>query len=232
MELAAQDLHTYVKHLEESISLTNVTTIFVHVAAGVRAIHAAGLMHRDLHPKNVLMCPGDGILAKVGDLGSTCALPGATARGLTQNVTALNCRAPEILFCTGAKYDDRSRYIGAHLATYSQAVDIWAIGTILMYLDIQEYILLPRTRLGHSVVQAGTVANHILKMLGRPSPELAHREGWSFQGLDATECPSMLHDIRKKCRLFALGMQMLRYDPTERPTAANLVETFANHRGS
>lgn len=64
--------------------------LFSQVLAGVAAAHAAGVLHRDLKPGNILLAPGpSGVLAKVTDFGLAKVLladtpsgPGDTIQGL------------------------------------------------------------------------------------------------------------------------------------------------------
>jgi serine/threonine protein kinase len=67
---------------ETQPSLDEALRVFAGIAAGVRAAHEAGLVHRDLKPGNILMATGvDGeAIPKVSDFGLVKAVAGETLR--------------------------------------------------------------------------------------------------------------------------------------------------------
>ena len=83
--------------------------------AGLQAVHAAGLMHRDVKPSNLLI--DDAGVLKVGDFGQ--ARPNDRIRDdpdYSHQISTRWYRAPEILF--GAR-------------KYTGAIDLWAAGVVL-----------------------------------------------------------------------------------------------------
>lgn len=80
------------------------------VAAGLRALHAAGIVHRDLNPRNILLDEDGAVLA---DLGLAKDL--AAGSGLTQPMGTGRYRAPE--------QEDYSAEIGT-------ATDVYAFGVL------------------------------------------------------------------------------------------------------
>ncbi|HSK01251.1 MAG TPA: serine/threonine-protein kinase, partial [Kofleriaceae bacterium] len=82
------------------------------IADGLAAVHAAGLVHRDLKPGNVML---DGARAKLVDFGIAKFLGGDTARETMRRVGTPAYMAPEQL-------------VGGLI---SPAVDVWALGVVL-----------------------------------------------------------------------------------------------------
>ncbi len=80
----------------ESLSLESGVRIVGHMLAGLREIHAAGLVHGDLRPENVFVSR-DGSRVAIGDLGGTDGTVGSRAQ----------YTAPEALESEG-HYDARS----------------------------------------------------------------------------------------------------------------------------
>jgi hypothetical protein len=82
------------------------------IADGLAAVHAAGLVHRDLKPGNVML---DGARAKLVDFGIAKFLGGDAARETVRRVGTPAYMAPEQL-------------AGGLI---SPAVDVWALGVVL-----------------------------------------------------------------------------------------------------
>ena len=83
-----------------ALASADALPILADAAAGLAAIHAHGLVHRDVTPRNVLLAGGtarlgDLGLARVGDVGTTAPGGGLTATGTA--VGTLGYLAPELL---------------------------------------------------------------------------------------------------------------------------------------
>ena len=75
-----------------------VAGVAAQVAAGLRALHAAGLAHLDINPSNILMRDGRGAVdVAVGDFGGLNAAPGMHFAGDSQAIPmgSLYYRSPE-----------------------------------------------------------------------------------------------------------------------------------------
>jgi len=74
LELCIMDLHRYIKELEGNLDENKLSTILKDCLLGLKALHDANIIHRDVKPSNVLLAKrtenGDDIF-KIGDLGST-----------------------------------------------------------------------------------------------------------------------------------------------------------------
>jgi len=105
---------------EGRLDWQRAATFSAEIARGLAAIHAAGLIHRDLKPDNVLLAPTG---AKVSDLGLARLAPtGLSTRGLTgtgEVLGTLEYMAPEQL-------DDAKRV--------DASADLYALGATLYAL--------------------------------------------------------------------------------------------------
>lgn len=105
------DLETRIKK-HRPMSEKEIVTLFTHVCLGLRYMHKAGKIHRDLKASNVLIkgeCPWMGKLADFGLVKDKSEVDGPGIRAGTTSIMA-----PESLF------DD-----------YDEKVDIWALGILL-----------------------------------------------------------------------------------------------------
>jgi serine/threonine protein kinase len=85
------------------------------ILQGLAALHSAGITHRDVHPKNVVICRHDSSMAKIIDLG--LAKPEIGFRD--KAVSSMTAAAPWFM---------APEFMDPHRA--SQAVDVWAVGVM------------------------------------------------------------------------------------------------------
>jgi serine/threonine protein kinase len=80
LELALSDLHSYLQNISPNeLGGKEMARLCSQVASGICALHAYGLVHGDIKPKNTLLFMRDGQLtAAVGDLG-TCGVVSQTS---------------------------------------------------------------------------------------------------------------------------------------------------------
>ncbi|KAG2491790.1 hypothetical protein HYH03_009950 [Edaphochlamys debaryana] len=176
--------------------------LFLQLCRGLAALHAEGIMHRDVKPSNTLLCAAAGT-AKLADCG--LARPhdqAAAARPqYTHAVATRWYRAPELLY--GAR-------------SYGPAVDTWALGLIWAEL------------LGLAPLVPG---DNDIDQLGRVTATFGSMEsGWegvrslpdwgkiSFPACDPVPLDRLLPGAPEPALRF-LG-EFLRYDPAQRISPA------------
>lgn len=100
-------------------SVAEIRGMMRQLLGGVKAMHGAGVIHRDVKPENILVGP-DGAL-KICDFGmATPAKPAGTPYGVGEaSVGTLWYRSPEQL-------------VGSRC--YGPAVDVWALGCVMVEL--------------------------------------------------------------------------------------------------
>lgn len=142
MELAVNDLETYRKARQSGkrgsyLSLPCIRSIGRQALSGLDYLHSKGFMHRDLKPQNILVTKWDAITdiptIKLADFG----LAGIGSERQTLCGTE-GYIAPEMLRADAtAKALQKQRDKGMKtvapnwLPTYTNAVDVWALGKIL-----------------------------------------------------------------------------------------------------
>lgn len=115
-ELADTDLH-YIIHSKQPLTEEHYKYFLYQILRGVKAIHSAHVLHRDLKPGNLLVNKNCDL--KVCDFGLARGIGPDTEEGpvgqLTEYVVTRWYRAPELL---------------TEADTYNTGIDIWAIGCI------------------------------------------------------------------------------------------------------
>ncbi|KAF0931007.1 hypothetical protein E2562_038671 [Oryza meyeriana var. granulata] len=121
--------------------------------AGVRAMHAAGMAHRDIKPGNILV--GQGGALKICDFGmATTATP------------------PYEGFMVGTLYYNSPEQLTGKGQYNAQAVDMWALGCVMAELLT-----------GGSVFTSGTAEEHLLELLDLRDYEVGSKDSLAFGGL-------------------------------------------------
>ncbi|KAF4700633.1 hypothetical protein FOZ62_024326, partial [Perkinsus olseni] len=141
LSLVMQFMHCDLKKVLSSgnvtLSLACIKTVVYQIASGVKALHDAWFVHRNLSSGNVLCDINTGTLS-LTDFGLArqngqpppgCFSQSKRSSGgdMTFNVVTLWYRAPELLF--------ESSY-------YAPAVDIWSVGTLMAEMLPRELDLL------------------------------------------------------------------------------------------
>ncbi|PNH05776.1 Cyclin-dependent kinase I-1 [Tetrabaena socialis] len=92
--------------------------LILQLCRGLEALHAEGIMHRDVKPSNTLLSAASGTI-KLADCGLARPHDGGERPAYTHAVATRWYRAPELLY--GAR-------------SYGPAVDVWALGLIFAEL--------------------------------------------------------------------------------------------------
>ncbi|KAH8313411.1 hypothetical protein KR067_005559 [Drosophila pandora] len=138
-DLMHKDLHRVTR--EMTLSERQVKFILFQILKGLKHIHSAGVLHRDLKPGNIAV--NENCELRILDFGMARLL----SMDMTDRVCTLWYRAPEILFGWGQ---------------YTKAIDMWSVGCILAEL-ITGRPLFPGTRRDQIMV--------VIEVMGKPSEE-------------------------------------------------------------
>ncbi|KAA6372016.1 MAG: putative SNF1A/AMP-activated protein kinase, partial [Streblomastix strix] len=138
MEYAnAKSLDSIVKDKTKNLSSWTYRALSKQILEGMRLVHAAGLIHRDIKAENIMMHSSNGnTKVKIADFG-LAKVDAANQMVLTACGTPLNM-APELIL---------------HTSAGNFKVDIWSVGVVLFQLATHEY-----------PIQAGSVPDLQKKM--------------------------------------------------------------------
>lgn len=147
-DLMGPDLYKLIHVMKQDISNEHIAFFTYQMIRGIKYIHSANVIHRDLKTQNILVNANCDL--KICDFGMSRVLDETfDHRGaLTEYVTTRWYRAPEIVV------DPKS---------YSKAVDVWSIGCILGEM-LTKRVIFPGSHYIHQL-------NLIFEALGRPSEE-------------------------------------------------------------
>jgi mitogen-activated protein kinase 1/3 len=132
MELLATDLHQVI-YARQELSTKHVTYFMYQMLSGLRHLHAAGVLHRDLKPGNVLL--NESCELKICDFGLARSLDVDDPHILTEYVVTRWYRPPELVLSCQA---------------YGSPVDLWSAGCILGEM-VTRAPLFPGTDIVHQV---------------------------------------------------------------------------------
>jgi len=113
LELMDTDLH-YIIHSKQALTDDHIQYFIYQILRGLKAIHSAKVLHRDLKPNNLLVNKNCDL--KICDFGLARGVDDSISQQLTEYVVTRWYRAPELL---------------VENATYDQGIDIWSVGCIL-----------------------------------------------------------------------------------------------------
>jgi len=114
-ELMDTDLH-YIIHSKQALSDDHIQYFVYQILRGLKAVHSAKVLHRDLKPGNLLVNKNCDL--KICDFGLARGVDPSQGGGqnLTEYVVTRWYRAPELL---------------VENETYDEGIDIWSVGCIL-----------------------------------------------------------------------------------------------------
>lgn len=125
-ELMETDLSHIIKS-QQNLSDDHIQFFVYQILRGLKYIHSAGLLHRDLKPKNILV--NSDCVIKICDFGlSRAVIPMFTnsSASLTDYIATRWYRAPEVILSW---------------KRYSTAIDVWSVGCILAELITRKPLL-------------------------------------------------------------------------------------------
>jgi prepilin-type processing-associated H-X9-DG protein len=211
MECLDGDMDNHIMSTGGDFDEDELRSIVCEIANSVCYLHSRGVIHRDLKPKNILMCDGH---AKIGDFGLARSVID-DARFSTELGTPYYM-APEL-------------HIKGN-ACYTEAVDVWAIGCIVaeMYIGDPLFELHdPRDK----------VIQRIIDVIGWPSDDQITDEFpmGLYELLDRVQRPfSQADSVLENVRVELAGVSVpedalefialcLQFDPCNRPTVLELL---------
>jgi serine/threonine-protein kinase len=103
------------------VSLADFAGIFVHVLAGVGAVHAHGIVHRDLKPENVFLVEGERPGVKVLDFGIAKLTPGQGEIAASTLETAAGAVLGTPCYMSPEQFGERD---------VDRRADVWSLGLI------------------------------------------------------------------------------------------------------
>ncbi|KAA6397429.1 MAG: putative AGC family protein kinase [Streblomastix strix] len=130
MEYAnAKSLDSIVKDKTKNLSSGTYRALSKQILEGIRLVHAAGLIHRDIKAENILMHSANSITKiKIADFGMAKA-DVSTQIGMSAMGTPLNM-APELLLSTQSA---------------NNKIDMYSVGVVLFQLATHEYPINAKT---------------------------------------------------------------------------------------
>jgi len=111
-ELMQSDLHKIIVS-PQHLSADHIKVFLYQILRGVKYLHSAKIIHRDIKPGNLLV--NSNCVLKICDFGLARVEEDDESKAMTQEVVTQYYRAPEILL--GAKH-------------YTNSVDLWSVGCI------------------------------------------------------------------------------------------------------
>lgn len=205
-ELMETDLANIIKS-PQPLTGHHVQFFVYQLLRGLKFLHSAGIIHRDIKPRNLLVNSNCDL--KICDMGlarfDTGSLKGAPP--MTDYIATRWYRAPEIIL----QWDG-----------YGKAIDMWSVGCILAEL------------IGRKPIFPGNEADHqitlICDVLGRPSASLVarcpHQETIDFLDALPKKPAHPLHHVYRQADIVAIDLltKLLRFDPEKRLTVAECLK--------
>jgi len=149
-ELMETDLASILKS-PQPLSDEHCQFFIYQILRGLKFVHTAGVIHRDMKPRNLLVNSNCDL--KICDYGlARLSMTSGDFRPLTEYVCTRWYRAPEVL-CSWADY--------------SAAIDIWSVGCIFAEM-LRRKPLLPGKNTQHQL-------ELIISYMGTPDPEVLSR---------------------------------------------------------
>ena len=202
--LMESDLHQIIVSAQQ-LTEYHIKVFVYQVLRGLKYLHSAGVIHRDLKPGNLLV--NSNCLLKICDFGFARAIEPDRNTPMTLEVVTQYYRAPELL--AGCKH-------------YNTAIDMWSVGCIFAEL-------LGR-RILFEASSTTTQLEMITDILGAPTPEdLAHVTSHAIKSLLSQAKPCALGKLYALSPTTSHGAvhllsQMLVFNPKKRISCADSLD--------
>ncbi|KAF8892078.1 kinase-like domain-containing protein [Infundibulicybe gibba] len=209
MEPMEADLHQIIKS-GQSLSNEHVQYFLYQILRGMKYVHSASVIHRDLKPGNLLVNADCEL--KICDFGLSRGFdstPDESSAQLTEYVATRWYRAPEIMLA---------------FRRYDTAIDVWSIGCILAELMLGKPLFKGKDY-GQRVPP-----NSVLDVLGTPSETVIAKIGSDKAQAYVRSLPFKktipFRKIIPSADPLALDLltKMLEFDPSERITVIQALE--------
>lgn len=196
--------------IQGSIELTDfhVQSIIYQILCGVKYIHSARVIHRDLKPGNILV-NSQGLI-KICDFGLARGINEDTESErikITRYVATRWYRAPELIIS---------------LKNYSTSIDMWSVGCIIAELLGRKPLFKGRDHL--------TQLTAITQVLGTPSKDLIVRiaslYAWDYFAASVQYSKTPFAELYPAANPGAIDLieKLLQFDPEARPSADECIE--------
>jgi len=203
-ELMQSDLHKIIVS-PQPLTIDHVKVFLYQILRGLKYLHSAGILHRDIKPGNLLV--NSNCQLKICDFGlARCEEPDRS-KEMTQEVVTQYYRAPELL--SGSTY-------------HSYGVDVWSVGCIFAELLGRKILFQAQ-----SPIQQ---LNQVIKLLGTPHPEDIRASGASEGAfryiMNQPYRPPALHTLHNLSssashEAIHLLCRMLYFNPSKRISVAD-----------
>ncbi|KAI8810017.1 kinase-like domain-containing protein [Cladochytrium replicatum] len=197
-ELMEADLHQIIRS-EQPLTDAHFQYFIYQICRGLKYIHSANVLHRDLKPGNLLVNADCEL--KICDFGLARGLTGSDAGFMTEYVATRWYRAPEIMLS---------------FRSYTKAIDVWSVGCIFAELLGGKPLFKGRDYVDQ--------LNQILQILGTPDDATLRRIGSERAQLYIRSLPRMrkvpFSQLYPQAGPEALDLleKLLTFDPAERIT--------------
>lgn len=204
-ELMQSDLHKIISS-PQVLTTEHVKLFLYQILRGVKYLHSAGIIHRDIKPGNLLV--NSNCLLKICDFGLARVIELNKNRGMTKEVVTQYYRAPELLL--GANH-------------YDFSIDIWSVGCIFGELLDRKILFCAQTPLKQ--------VDKIIDLLGTPhldeirsACDAAKRYIIQSKDIKQKDNTALNSITSKDDEAKKLLLSLLSWDPDKRLTAEKALQ--------
>jgi len=204
-DLMDTDLHQIVRS-KQALSDDHVQYFLYQILRGLKYLHSANILHRDLKPGNLLVNANCDL--KICDLGLARMMdPADILRDMTEYVVTRWYRPPELLLSSTA---------------YTKSIDMWSVGCIFAELIARKPLFPGKNHVDQ--------LNLITSIVGTPSPEelaiVTNEQALKFMKSMSFKPRVNLAARLPNCPATGVHLleQMLQFDPRKRISVQDTLE--------